>query len=131
MGKRDREQIERIRAKLEDPISRQRVRESSYEGVVRELSKGNIEQQTSRLDTLVGEGSLASGKLRDAIAKNAPKEMDKAIRKFQKKGREVTVESLLAEVRKEQGFLKMCERVGLDYGWFETVARERMEVHGL
>ena len=131
MGRRDRERIERIRAKLEDPISRQAVKESSYKGIVRELSKGNVDTQTNRLNEMVGLGTLPDSRLRSAIIGNAPKEMDKAIHKFQKKGKDITIDTLLAEVRSAAGFLKMCERVGLDYKWFEQLAKKRMEVHGL
>ncbi len=131
MGKRDRERIERIKAKLEDPRAQQQVKESSYKGVVKELSKGNVADQAGRLSELVGLGTLPESKLRDTIVRSAPGEMDKAIRKFQKKGKEITVESLLSDVRSQSGFLKMCEKVGLDYAWFENLARERMEVFKL
>ena len=131
MGKRDRERIERIRAGLESPIARQDLANRSHKGVVKELSKGSVEDQTNRLQTLVGEGSLSGGKLRSTIMKNASGEMDKAIQKFQKKNKEISVDSLLGEVRGQPGFLGMCERVGLDYAWFENLARERMEANGI
>ncbi len=104
---------------------------SSRKGVIDELSKGSVSDQTNKLNELVGTGALPGGRLKRAIMKKSPKEMDKAIKKFQKKGKEITVDSLLAEVRSDKGFLKMCEGVGLDYGWFEKLAKERMEVKGL
>ena len=131
MGRRDRERIERIRAGLEDPIRHQQIRESSYKGMVKELSKGNVTKQTDRLSELVGTGTVPENKLRHEIMRNAPAEMDKAIRKFQKKGKEITVESLTADIRKESSFLRMCERVGIDITWFEKLAQIRMEVQGL
>ena len=127
MGRRDRERIERIRQGLEDPIARQRLADSSYKRVVRELAKGSVGDQVGRLHTMVGEGSLSDRKLREAITKNAPKEMDKAIAKFKKKGKEITVDALCAEVRSNTSFLKMCEGVGLDIGWFEELASRRIE----
>jgi len=92
-----------------------------------ELSKGSVTDQTGRLDELVGTGVLPGGNLKKAIMAKAPGEMDKAIKKYRKQGKEITVESLLVEVRSEPGFLAMCERVGLGYGWFERLAKERME----
>ena len=135
MGRRARERIERIRAGLETPIAGRVAKKvlavSSRKGVIEELSKGTVSEQTNKLNELVGTGALPSGRLAKAIINKAPKEMDKAIKKFLRKGKEITVDSLLAEVRSDKGFLKMCEGVGLDYGWFEKLAKERMEVKGL
>ena len=61
----------------------------------------------------------------------APKEMDKAIRKYQKEGRKITVDSLLVEVRSQQGFLDMCNKVGITYKWFEDLARAKMKAHSI
>ena len=135
MGRKDRERIERIRKGLEIPIAGRVVRKAlsvaSRSGVVEEMSRGTVSDQVSNLDELVGEGALPEGRLKKAIMNKAPKEMDKAIKKYRKQGKEITVDSLLSEVRSTQGFLKMCEKVGLDYGWFERLARERMEAQGI
>jgi hypothetical protein len=141
MGKRDRERIERIQAGKEMPIAAQRMakdplgraalRLASRKGVIKELSAGDTTEQVGRLDSLVGTGALPGSKLKSAIMSKAPGEMDKAIKKFQKEGREVTVDSLCAQVKTEPGFLPMCERVGLSLEWFERLARERMEKHAI
>jgi hypothetical protein len=124
--------LEPIPAKvLSNPIARTAVKVASREGVIKELSKGTVSDQTQRLNTLVGQGALPGGKLRKEIMRNASKEMDKAIKKYQKQGKAITVDSLLVEVRSEPGFLSMCNGVGIDYSWFEDVARERMTALGV
>ena len=129
MGRRDRERLERIRAGLENPIARAAVKLKTRGAVIEELSRGTVSDQTNRLNTLVGEGALKPSRLKDAIMRKAPKEMDKAIKKFRKQGKEITVDSLTAEARTEPGFLCMCENVGLDLAWFENLAKDRMEAN--
>lgn len=104
---------------------------ASRKGVIAELSKGDTIEQVDRLDSLVGTGNLPGGKLKAAIMSKAPKEMDKAIKKFQKQGKEITVDLLCSEVKTTPGFLPMCEGVGLSLEWFEDLAKQRMEVHKL
>ncbi len=140
MGKRDRERIERIQQGKEQPISNRALRNpvartalklAGRKGVVEELSRGSVNEQTERLGELVGTGILGGERLKKALMNKAPKEMDKAIRKFQKQKRDITVDSLLADTRSEPGFLKMCENIGLNLDWFEELARERMKKHGI
>ncbi len=153
MGRRDRERIKRIqdgeeapfkhpgspstydlaqaRKGLGNPLTRKLAALRARGGVKKELSKGSVENQTDRLNELVGTGTLSERKLKESIMRKAPGEMDKGIKKFQKQGKEITEESLLSEVRSSAGFLKMCAKVGLDYDWFVRLARERMEAHGL
>lgn len=125
------EELKLAQAVLNNPLTRKVATVASRKGVVKELSEGTVSAQMGKLDELVGTGTLPKSRLRDAIARKAPKEMDKAIRKFRKEGREVTVDGLLVEVRSTPGFLKMCEGVGLDYSWFERLAKEQMEANGL
>ena len=129
MGRRDRERVDRIKSGLEQPIARKAVAIASRKGVVAELSKGSVSDQVGRLNELVGTGTLSERKLREAIIGNAPKEMDKAIRNFRKNGTEITVDSLLREIRSEPGFLKMCNSLGITEEWFEGMAKERMEAN--
>lgn len=131
MGRKSRERRERIQAGLEQPIARKAVAVASRVLVTRELSKGSVDDQTARLNELREKGVLPQSNFRDSIVNNAPVEMDKAIRKFTKKDKLVTVDTLCAEVRGNQSFLKMCAGVGIDLAWFENLARERMEAHGL
>ena len=144
MGRSSREHRERVAQGLEEPfrnngtadalrnpIARTATKLASRKGVIDELSKGSVSDQSGRLDELVGTGTLSPSKLRSAIKAKAPKEMDKAIRKFQKKGIEVSVDTLCADVRSEPRFLKTCESVGLSLEWFEQLARDRMQKHGL
>lgn len=130
MGRRNRERIARIREGLEKPI-RHAIARSAHSRVVEELSKGTTDEQVSRLNEMAGTRELPAGKLKEAIMVKAPKQMDEAIKKYRKEGKPITVDSLLVEVRTEPGFLKMCENVGLDYGWFKALAKDRMEAHGL
>jgi len=147
MGRQDRERIARIEAGKEksisqqaregvaklanNPIGRQILRRASHKGVVEELSKGDVTDQVHRLDSMAGTGELPEGKLAKAIKDKAPKEMDKAIRKFKKQGKEITVESLCADIKSTPGFLDMCNNVGITLEWFEDLARERMKAHGI
>ena len=142
MGRRDRERITRINAGQEEPIARVRkvagnlagrkiLAVTSRKGVIAELSKGSTTEQVGRLDDLVGTGNLPERKLKDAIMRKAPKEMDKVIRKFRGKGKEITVDSLCTEVKSTPGFLVMCEKVGLNLEWFEKLATDRMKANGV
>ncbi|MGR3295879.1 MAG: hypothetical protein ACUZ8A_06595 [Candidatus Bathyanammoxibius sp.] len=90
-----------------------------------------MDDQTARLDELRESGKLPQSNFRDSITSKAPAEMDKGIKKFLKKGTPVTVDALCAEIRNNQSFLKMCAGVGIDLAWFERLAQERMEAHGL
>jgi len=145
MGRAKRERRERVAAGLEpsraemerakrmagNPIGRQLLKIASRKGVVEELSKGDVTDQVHRLDSMAGTGELPGGKLAKAIKDKAPKEMDKAIKKFRKQGKEVTVESLCAEVKSTPGFLQVCNNVGVTLEWFEDLARQRMEANGV
>ncbi len=131
MGKAKRERRERVQAGLELPWAQKAVAAIGRRGVVHELSKGSVSDQAVRLDELREQGVLPQSNFRDSIVNNAPAEMDKAIRKFTKKGTPVTVDTLCAEAKNNQSFLKMCRGVGIDLAWFERLAQERMEAHGL
>lgn len=142
MGRRDRERSARIEAGQEQPfrggkggiagvVARKTISLFSRRGVREELLRGTVAEQTGKLSELHDKGVLPGGNLKAAIMRKAPEEMDKAIKKYRKQGKEITVDSLLTEVRSEPGFLAMCERVGLSYGWFEELAKKRMETYGL
>ena len=131
MGKGARLRAARAGAALRNPVVRKVAEAVARRSVVKELSKGSVDDQTARLNELRESGELPQSNLRDSVVSNAPGEMDKAIGKFIKKGKPVTVDTLCAEVRNNQSFLKMCTGVGLDLSWFENLARERMEAYGL
>lgn len=132
MGRRNRERVARILAGAEEPRAARGVLvATSHGGVVRELSKGSVADQVGRLGSLVGTGELSGGKLKSTLTGKAPGEMDRAIRKFQKQGKEVTVDALCSEIRSTPEFLQMCNSVGITVEWFEELAKERMEAHGL
>lgn len=138
MGRRDRERIERIQRgeeksiasqALGNPVARKAVALASRRDVVRTLEQASTEQQIETLSsTVVGQ---RPSKLRQAIMKKAPREMDKAIRDFQEKGKPVTVETLTKEARNTPSFVAMCERIGLEMSWFDGLAKERMKIHGI
>ena len=125
MGRKNRERIERIKAGLEKP-RRLIIAAIARKGVIEELTEGTTSDQIGRLNELAGTGYLPPSKLKATIMKKAPGEMDKAIKKFRKEGKEITVDSLLAEVKSERGFLAMCERVELDYEWFVELAESKI-----
>lgn len=138
MGRRDKERIARIQAGqekpismavLSNPVSRKAVALSSRGAVINELRKAETSEQIDILNSQVA--SANPGKLRKAIASKAPREMDKGIKKLQKDGKVVSVDALCIEVTTTPGFLSMCEGVGLNLEWFEKLAKERMEAHGL
>lgn len=97
--------------------------------VVEELRGASIDDQINVLNGQVA--ASRPDKLRQALISKSPREMDKGIKKLQKEGKAVTVDALCAEVKTTPGFLAMCERVGLNLAWFEKLAKERMEAHGL
>jgi len=133
MGRRNKERIARIQAGEEESISSQArriasnplgraiLRRAGRQGVIDELSKGDTTQQIANLREAVPNGRLV-----EAIKSKAPKEMDKAIKKFKKEGRKISVDTLCAEVRATPNLLAV---VPLE--WFEDLARQRMEVHGV
>lgn len=131
MARQDEEAREKVAKLAGNPVGRKVLTTASRKGVVGELSKGTTEEQVERLGELVETGSLPDQKLKEAIMKKAPEEIDKAIKKFRKQGAEITVDSLCREVKTEPGFLAMCERIGLSLEWFENLARERMAAKGV
>lgn len=144
MGRRNRERIQRIREGKEEPIAVQQARKiasnpvgrrilrrASRQGVVDELSKGDVTEQIDRLDSLRDTGELSGNELGRAIRRKAPGEMDKAIRNFRRQGKEITVDSLCHEVKTTPGFLQACDSVGITLEWFENLARERMKANGV
>ena len=118
-------------AALNNPVARKAISIAAKQGVINELSAGSVDDQSSRLQSLVGTGQIESGYLKRSIISKAPKQMDDGIRKFIKKGLPVTVATLTEEVRHEDGFLKMCASVGITIEYFENLARERMEHFGI
>jgi len=131
MGRRDRERKAQIKQGILKPFRNTAIKLVARGGVIRELSKGTTTEQIGKLDELGTAGALPDSKLRKAIVDKAPKEMDKAIRKYQKEGRKITVDSLLVEVRSQQGFLDMCNKVGITYKWFEDLALAKMKAHSI
>jgi len=138
MGRRDKERIERIHRGEEksiaeqilgNPVSRKAVALASRRDVVKTLEQASTEEQIETLNNTVA--GQRPNKLRQALMKKAPKEMDKAIREFQKSGKPITVESLTEEARNTPSFVAMCERIELEMSWFDDLARERMKVHGI
>lgn len=106
-------------------VPRKAVAIASRGAVVRELQRASTPDQIATLNATV-----SPSKLGNAIMRKAPKEMVKGIREFQKRGKKITVSSLLEEVRTTAGFLEMCERAGVSYKWFEELAKERIEALG-
>jgi len=134
VGKRDRERVERIERGMEKPISvkglnnpvaRTAVKLASRKGVVDKLTRATTSQQIEVL------GGISPTKVGRAIMRKAPGEMDRGIRRFRDRGRQITVALLLTEVRTTPGFLAMCENAGVSYAWFEQLARERMKKHSI
>ena len=135
MGRKDRERRERIIRGEEEPIAERKVgilgraaiKLATRGSVVGTLKDASTADQIEALDSTVGANKPS--KLRKAIIRKAPREMDKAIKDFQKEGKPVTVDSLCAEIKSSPDFLSMCERVGLDLQWFENLAQQKMEEH--
>jgi hypothetical protein len=130
MGKKDKEHRKKVELRnimLGNPITRKAVALVSHKAVVTELSKGSLADQSYGLIDMVNSGALKTSKLANALKSKAVKEMDKAIRDFQKRHKEISVETLTAEVREETAFLEMCNCVGITLAWFEDLARERIK----
>ncbi len=137
MGRRDRERIARIQAGeeksiseqlrgLSNPIARKAVSFTSRGAVVDTLRRASTADQINILNSTV-----ASSKLRRTLMSKAPREMDKGIKELQKQGKDVSVDALCEEIKNTPEFLSMCENAGLSLEWFENLAKERMEAHGL
>ncbi len=138
MGKKDRERFEKtgmvfrngqLVSASPNSIVRKAIAFASRSQVVDQLRQALTEDQIDVLERTVA--GRRPDKLRQALMSKTPGEMDKAIKKFQHEGKPVTVDTLCAEIKSTPGFLKMCERVGLDLAWFQNLAKERMEVHNL
>lgn len=138
MGRRDRERIERIRRgeekpiatqALNNPVARKAVAIASRRDMIRMLEQASTEEQIETLDSTVA--GQQPNRLRQALMKKAPVEMDKAIRDFQRRGKPITVTSLTEEAKNTPSFVAMCERVGIEMSWFDELAEERMKVHGI
>lgn len=123
MGKASRLKKERQLRALQSP--------KAHETVVKELSKGSIDDQVNKLIELTGVNNKFQSAIKDSILKNAPKEMDKAIEKYKKVGKPITVESLTKEVRDNKQFLALCSKNGISLEYFEDLARQRMEANNL
>lgn len=119
-----RERREAILAKLQTPEGKQEI----HTKVVQELSKGSLDKQIGNLSQLSKDVKGFHSKFQEAIYQNAPKEMDKAIIKFIRIGKPVTVESLTAEVRSNKQFLALCAKNNINITYFENLAKERIEV---
>lgn len=135
MGRRNKDRITRIeagkeqsiavKAALNNPVTRTLVAAASRKQVSAELGKASLTEQIEVLN------SITPNRVGRAIMKKAPREIDKGIQRFLKQGQDVTIDSLLEEVRTAPGFLSMCERAGVTYAWFEQLARERIQASSL
>ena len=126
MGRKSREHRERVIAGLENPIARKAVAVAARGSVIQTLQQASTDEQIDVLSQAAAR--TRPSKVRDALMRNAPREMDKAIRDFLKQGKPVTVETLTEEARNTPTFVAMCSQVGLEMSWFEELARERMKV---
>lgn len=133
MGKRDRERVERIKfGNLFERIRNTGIKLATYGQVKGELLKGDTSDQVNKVNELIGGGLLPESKLKKIIMAEAPKEMDKAIKKYQKEGKEITVDTLTAEVESNKdGFRDLAGRAGLDLDYFRGLAKRRMEAKGI
>jgi hypothetical protein len=123
LGKASRLKKERQLRALQSP--------KAHETVVKELSKGNTDTQIGKLIELNGINPKFQSAIKDSILKNAPKEMDKAIAKYKKINKPITIESLTKEVRENKQFLALCNKNGITIEYFENLAKNRMEANNL
>jgi len=119
----------RLQKAFDNPILRPVVSRASALAVKKELTEGKTtEEMLGGLDTLMSDGVLGRSALANAIRRKAPGEMDKAIRRFRREGKEISVATLCAEVYADKRFQATCAKVGIPVSWFEDLARARMEV---
>ena len=126
MGKVGRERKERILAGLEKPISEETRGKARRTGLKKLQSQSTPKQVDFLADTLHS-GHLGAGKLKRQLVKNAPNEMKKGIVRLRREGKTPTVDLLLEEYRKDKGFQKLANEVGLDSTWFENLAEEMIK----
>lgn len=126
-AKRADKEIKRKLWRLNNPVTRTLIKRQAHKPVEHALSEGSTQEQVGRLSELAQHYDPVKIKLKKTIMDKAPREMDKAIRKFRAEGKEVTVDSLCSEVRSDAGFRSLCGTIGLELAWFEELAQERME----
>lgn len=71
---------------------------------------------------LLDKGLITPSKLSKTLAKQSEKDMNKQVRRAVKKGRKITVNDLTKTIKEDQGFLKLCEDMGLSLVFFEGLA---------
>lgn len=126
MGKRNRERIARIKAGKETSIS-ESERKLAGKMIKTTLSQGSTSAQINRLRSLLNTGALSANKLKETIMDNAPKEMEKGIKKGIKEKKEITVEFLMKDFYKEAGFRGLCQEIGLSKDYFIDLAKQKIK----
>ena len=130
MGRRDRERIARILAGDEAPISagiRARVKEKMVDVGVAAVKSYSTSRQIQFLADALHTGRLPARKLQEVLKDNAPKEMRKGTEKLVKKHKTPTVELLLEEYYKDEGFQALALEVGLNEQWFIELAESECQ----
>jgi hypothetical protein len=122
VGRRNRERAEKILAGDESG----RVRHKVARKAVNLLQALSTRKQVEFLSESLRTGRLSPDELRGQLMANAHEEMRKGITKLHRKNREITVDKLLEEYRKETEFRELAEKVGLDEDYFIDVAGEEM-----
>lgn len=123
MGKRDRERFERTGKVFRGGklVSVKAIVKAERAGVSA-LRASSTSSQVRFMAEALRTGRLSHSKLREALEGNAPKEMNEGAKKLLKKHREVTVDALLEEYRRDEEFQKLAAEVGLGEEWFVGVA---------
>lgn len=133
MGKKDRERFEQTgkvfrggvmvsisEANRISDADRERIHQRGYNA----LQALNTSNQIKVLRDSLHLGKLSPGKLRKALEDNAHKEMQKGADKLRKKGKPVTVDTLLEEYHKDRDFQELATEVGLNEEWFIALANK-------
>jgi len=137
MGKKDRERVERTGMVFRDgklvsvkEAMSDRDRERIHYTGKAVLQASSTSSQVKVLAESLRTGRLSPSKLRKALKDNAPKEMRKGADKLIKKGKSLTVDSLLEEYRKDKEFQNLASEVDLDENWFIELAKAEIKRRG-
>ena len=92
---------------------------------VQEVKHLNTSKQVEFLAESLRTHKLTTFKLRRTLEQNAPAEMHKGALELIKK-HNLTMDNLMAEYNKDEGFQQLADSVGLHRGFFEALARSEI-----
>ena len=100
-----------------------RKKKQVAQGVVGKLQAQSTSRQVAFLRSALDSGKLAPEKLRKALVNKAPGEMAKGAKRINQRGSKPTVDELMKDIQKNEEFMALAGRVGLDEDYFINLAK--------